>query len=83
MDTQNPDALRRVVEIMNGQTALARALSTPERLVRQGHVWAWLNREGGALPAEFVLKVEGLTGVSRHILRPDVFGPTADGGSQC
>jgi DNA-binding transcriptional regulator YdaS (Cro superfamily) len=28
-----------------------------------------------AVPAERVLEIERLTGVSRHELRPDVFGP--------
>ena len=27
------------------------------------------------VPAEHVLKVEALTGISRHTLRPDVYGP--------
>jgi DNA-binding transcriptional regulator YdaS (Cro superfamily) len=27
------------------------------------------------LPAEFCLAVEDATGVSRHRLRPDIFGP--------
>jgi DNA-binding transcriptional regulator YdaS (Cro superfamily) len=29
------------------------------------------------VPAERVLDVERLTGVSRHVLRPDIFGPAA------
>lgn len=73
--TNGREALRRAVEVAGGQTALARALSTGERPIRQGHVWAWLNRENGVLPSEFVLRVESLTGVSRHELRSDVFGP--------
>lgn len=28
----------------------------------------------GVVPAEFVLTVEGMSGISRHDLRPDVFG---------
>lgn len=28
----------------------------------------------GRVPAGKVLEIEGLTGVSRHILRPDIFG---------
>lgn len=66
------------MQIMNGQSALARALSTDHRPIKQGHVWAWLNRDG-ALPPEFVLTVERLTGVSRHELRPDVFGSVEQG----
>lgn len=75
-----PLALQRAVDIIGGQTALARVLSTPDRPIRQGHVWAWLNRDNGALPPEFVLTVERLTGVSRHDLRPDVFGVAANDG---
>ncbi|MBN0189661.1 helix-turn-helix domain-containing protein, partial [Pseudomonas aeruginosa] len=36
-------------------------------------------RGSGHCPAEMVLKVEALTGVSRHRLRPDVFGESDDG----
>ncbi len=32
-------------------------------------------RTRGRVPAEKVLEIEGLTGISRHVLRPDVFGP--------
>ncbi|PPU41854.1 YdaS family helix-turn-helix protein [Xanthomonas arboricola] len=66
--------LERAVEAAGGQSALARLLSTDLRAVKQGHVWAWINR-GHAVPAEFVMKIEAATGVSRHDLRPDVFGP--------
>lgn len=30
------------------------------------------------VPAERVLDVERITGISRHVLRPDVFGPAPD-----
>ena len=33
-------------------------------------LWQWKG-----VPAERVLAVEGVTGISRHELRPDVFGP--------
>lgn len=42
--------------------------------VKQPSVWKWLRR-GKALPAEHVLTVERETGISRHDLRPDVYGP--------
>ncbi|MCV0379022.1 YdaS family helix-turn-helix protein [Nitratireductor sp.] len=32
-------------------------------------------RARGRIPAERVLEVERITGISRHELRPDVFGP--------
>jgi len=31
------------------------------------------------VPAHHVLKVEAATGISRHLLRPDIFGPTPEG----
>lgn len=43
--------------------------------VTQPTVWGWLNKGKGILPAEHALKVEEATGISRHVLRPDVFGP--------
>ncbi|WP_372382155.1 YdaS family helix-turn-helix protein [Xanthomonas sp. NCPPB 1068] len=66
--------LERAVAAAGGQSALARTLSTAERVVRQGHVWAWINRPL-PVPAEFCRPIEAATGVSRHDLRPDVFGP--------
>lgn len=33
------------------------------------------------VPAEHVLTVERLTGVSRHVLRPDIFGDAPDQSS--
>lgn len=79
MDTMTPlAALNNAVELAGGQSAMARALSTETRALRQGHVWAWLNRDG-QLPPEFCLPVEALYGVSRYDLRPDVFGPAPEG----
>ena len=77
MDTMTPaEALSNAVDLAGGQSAMARHLTTDDRPIRQGHVWAWLNRDG-RLPPEFCLAVESLTGVSRHDLRPDVFGPAS------
>jgi DNA-binding transcriptional regulator YdaS (Cro superfamily) len=39
-------------------------------------VWNWLKREQVAAGA--VLDIESVTGVSRHALRPDVFGSAAN-----
>lgn len=70
METNETLALRRAVEKVGGQSALARACG-----VKQGHVWHWLNKSL-RVPAEHVLAVEAATkgGVSRHELRPDIFG---------
>jgi DNA-binding transcriptional regulator YdaS (Cro superfamily) len=35
-------------------------------------VWKWLN-SSKRLPAEHVLAVEAATGISRHLLRPDIY----------
>ncbi|MBL8807517.1 MAG: molecular chaperone TorD family protein [Rhodospirillales bacterium] len=63
------EALSKAVELVGGQTQLARLLG-----VKQSHVWHWLNR-AERLPAEFVLPIENATGgqVNRHMLRPDLF----------
>lgn len=47
-------------------SALARALD-----ITPGAVNKWLRHD--RLPAERVLNVERLTGVSRHDLRPDIY----------
>lgn len=69
-------ALEQAVKKAGSQTKLAEICdaAVSGRVIRQGHVWAWLNKQG-RLPAEFCLAVESATGISRHRLRPDVFGP--------
>lgn len=61
------DALKRAVEILGGQSAMARLLG-----LAQTSVWAWV-RKGKLLPPEHVLAVEEATGISRHDLRPDIY----------
>ncbi len=67
------EALAKAIEIVGGQTQLARLLG-----VKQANVWHWLNR-AERIPAEYVLPIEKATGgqVGRHMLRPDLF-PDAD-----
>lgn len=62
-------ALARAIEIVGGQTQLARLLG-----VKQANVWHWLNR-ADHVPAEFALAIERATGgqVARHELRPDLY----------
>lgn len=64
-------ALKRSVEIVGGQTALARKIGGD---VKQSHVWNWLNRDKRA-PAEYIFKIERATNgaVRARQLRPDVF----------
>lgn len=60
--------LRKAIAIVGTQTALARVLG-----VRQGHIWAWLNRNN--LPSEKVVTIAHATHweVTPHQLRPDVY----------
>lgn len=75
MHTQTVLSLQRAVLSVNGQTALAKLLtSATGKNIRQGHIWSWLNRTK-QVPAEYVLPIERVTGgqVSRHELRPDLY----------
>lgn len=66
-------ALRRAIDSAGSQVALASGLAAETgRPVRQGHIWAWLHRSN-RVPAEYVLPIERLYGVSRHDLRPDLY----------
>jgi DNA-binding transcriptional regulator YdaS (Cro superfamily) len=62
-------ALEQAIRVIGSQSATGRLLG-----VSQAAVWRWLHNSK-VLPAEFVLKVERATGISRHDLRPDVYGP--------
>lgn len=58
MTTLTPKkALEEAVSVMGGQTALAAACGP---LVKQQHVWNWLNRSG-RLPDQYALKVAAAT----------------------
>ncbi|HEX9463527.1 MAG TPA: molecular chaperone TorD family protein [Alphaproteobacteria bacterium] len=63
------EALTRAIEIVGGQTQLARLLG-----VKQANVWHWLKR-AEHVPGEYVLAIENATGgqVSRRDLRPDLY----------
>ena len=63
------EALKAAVNRAGSQSALARIVG-----VGQPAVWKWL-QSGKRLPAEHVLTVERETGVSRHVLRPDIYPP--------
>ena len=60
-------ALREAVRRAGSQAAVARACG-----VSTTAVWKWVTMSR-QVPAEFVLRVEDLTGVSRHELRPDIY----------
>lgn len=61
------EALKAAVSRAGSQTAFANFIG-----VKQSTVWKWLQCEK-PLPAEYVLKTEQKTGVSRHLLRPDIY----------
>lgn len=61
------EALSMAVDIAGSQSAFARMLG-----VSQPTVWKWL-QSTKRLPAEYVLPAERGTGVSRHLLRPDIY----------
>lgn len=67
-------AVAKAVIQAGGQSALARMLG-----VRQGHIWNWMNRDANGVPPGYVLKIEAMTGVSRHELRPDIFASNTEG----
>lgn len=59
------DALTRAKNAAGGPSALAKKLGLKPQGVSQ-----WTQ-----VPAKHALAVEELTGVSRHDLRPDIYGP--------
>lgn len=63
--------LEAAIKAVGTQQALADALG-----IRSASISEWKAR--GRIPAERVLDVETVTGVSRHALRPDIFGPAPD-----
>jgi len=66
--TRTPfEALQAALAAAGSQSELARICS-----VSQPAVWKWL-QSSKRLPAEYVLRVEAATGVSRHVLRPDIY----------
>ncbi|WP_018250799.1 transcriptional regulator [Sphingomonas melonis] len=61
------EALKASVEAIGSQSAYARLCG-----VSQTAVWKWL-QSGKRLPAEHVITIEAESGVSRHLLRPDIY----------
>jgi DNA-binding transcriptional regulator YdaS (Cro superfamily) len=63
------EALVTACDIYGSENAMAVDLG-----VSQPTVWRWINQsKSRRLPAEYVLRVEAATGVSRHLLRPDIY----------
>jgi DNA-binding transcriptional regulator YdaS (Cro superfamily) len=65
------EAFRFAIEQAGSQTKFAEATGMSQQLV------SYYLSKNKPLPAEFVLKAEEATGVSRHELRPDLY-PTQD-----
>lgn len=61
-------ALEAAVKLLGGQLKTAKALGHDSN----GRVHAMLKR--GQCGPSYVIKLEELTGISRHWLRPDIFG---------
>lgn len=68
------DAMTAAAKAAGSQTALAKELGcTPQNV-------QWMCSTG-SVPAKHVLKIEAVTGISRHQLRPDLYpepSPTLD-----
>ncbi|KFL31423.1 hypothetical protein JP75_07645 [Devosia riboflavina] len=62
-------ALEKAIEAAGSQRALAAILKVSQQVV------SYRVQSGKGLSAEDALKVEASTGMSRHELRPDIFGP--------
>ena len=58
-------ALQQAIERVGGQRELGRQLGVSYQAIQ-----TWLQSK---VPAERVLTIERLTGVSRHALRPDIY----------
>ena len=71
------DVLTLIKERSGGCVALAAKLSaaTPAAPITSQAVSQWRR-----VPAERVLSVEAITGVSRHQIRPDIFGAPPEAG---
>lgn len=73
--------LEKIVDLAGGQAALAKELETPEKPIKQGHVWNWLNVTIDGIPAEHVIKACEIVGfkVTPHQVRPDLYPHPHDG----
>lgn len=70
--SNQPTPLQRAIEAANGQSALARMIGR-----QQGHIHYWLKHSKEGVPPQAAIDIETALGgaVTRHELRPDIFGP--------
>ena len=68
--------LSKAINIVGSQVLLASAIG-----IKQGHVWAWLNKTKKGIPGEYVIDVALQTNwqVTPHELRPDLYPHPEDG----
>ncbi len=66
MDSQTP--LQKAIVVAGSQQNLANQLG-----IRSASISEWKSR--GRIPVERVRSIESVTGISKHELRPDIFGP--------
>jgi len=59
--------LQKAVAAAGSQSELARQIQVSQQLI-----WNWLNRDK-KIPSEYVLKLERVSGISRHKWRPDIY----------
>jgi DNA-binding transcriptional regulator YdaS (Cro superfamily) len=67
MESENP--LVRAIKAAGNQEKLAAKIGASQQLVSY-----WLKKGKRGVPAEYVLPIEAATGISRHDLRPDIYG---------
>jgi DNA-binding transcriptional regulator YdaS (Cro superfamily) len=69
------DALKRAIEVMGGQAAMARSLAERTgKPIRQGHIWAWLNRTN-KVPPELAPHIESATAALDRCVRREELCP--------
>ncbi|MDP2618587.1 MAG: YdaS family helix-turn-helix protein [Hyphomicrobiales bacterium] len=61
------DGLELAIKSAGSQSNLARAIGKTPQLISYWH------RKIGRVPAEYVPDVERVTGIPRHLLRPDLY----------
>lgn len=72
MSKNHHTALLLAIETAGGQVPLARICGCSKQNIN-----AQVRRKRG-LPPRFAVKVEKALGLSRHLTRPDIFGPIED-----
>jgi DNA-binding transcriptional regulator YdaS (Cro superfamily) len=68
-------ALNRAISLAGGQRALAAKIKRG-----QGHVYYWLNKAKDGVPPAIAIEIEEALDrqITRHELRPDIFGPAPE-----